>query len=362
MATALARSGHEVHVVTYHLGDDVEGLPFQIHRIPRVPTYHKTSPGPAYRKLLVLDPLLTRELRRVLRSQPFDVIHAHHFEGLFVANAARTRGSPPIVFDVHTLLESELPHYGLGLPTGVKRRVGRMLDRTLPAHADHVIAVTDDIRTRLIHSGAAQPENVSTIPNGVEVGVFPAPRRRSRADRDRTVIFTGNLAPYQGIELMLEAFKAVRARRRDVRLLIATEDGFERYERRATELGVRPYIDVRQVAFAEVPELLQGADVALNPRVGCDGLPQKLLNYMAAGKPVVSFEGSAKHLVDGEHGVVVADNDTEAFAAAIDQLLADTAFASRLGEAGRRMVLSRLSWGAAAEEIEAVYEKLLSAR
>jgi glycosyltransferase involved in cell wall biosynthesis len=327
-----------------------------------VPTYHKTSPGPAYRKLLVLDPLLTRELRRVLSSASFDVIHAHHFEGLLVANAARTRGSPPIVFDVHTLLESELPHYGLGLPAGVKRGIGRMLDRRIPAHSDHVIAVTDDIRTRLIESGAALPENVSTIPNGVEVGVFPAPRRRSRAGRDRTVIFTGNLAPYQGIGLMLQAFKSVRARRRDVRLLIATEDCFERYERQAADLGVRPYIDVRQVAFSEVPELLQEADVALNPRVGCDGLPQKLLNYMAAGKPVVSFEGSAKHLVDGEHGVVVADNDTEAFAAAIEQLLAATAFASRLGAAGRKMVLSRLSWGAAADEIEGVYDKLLSAR
>ena len=362
MATALARGGHEVHVVTYHLGDDVKNLPFHIHRIPRVPTYHKTSPGPAYRKLLLLDPLLTRELRRVLGSHPFDVIHAHHFEGLLVAGAARTRGSPPIVFDVHTLLESELPHYGLGLPSGVKRRIGRSLDRRLPAHADHVIAVTEDIRSRLVESGAVRPTNVSTIPNGVEVGVFPAPRRRPRTEEERTVIFTGNLAPYQGIELMLEAFRAVRARRRDVRLLIATEDCFERYERRATELGVRPYIDVHQVAFAEVPQLLQGADVALNPRVGCDGLPQKLLNYMAAGKPVVSFEGSAKHLVDGEHGVVVADNDTEAFAAAIDQLLADTAFASRLGEAGRRMVLSRLSWGAAADEIEAVYHRMLAAR
>jgi glycosyltransferase involved in cell wall biosynthesis len=223
-----------------------------------------------------------------------------------------------------------------------------------------VIAVTEDIRSRLIQSGAVLAENVSTIPNGVEVEVFPASRPGPLGERSaRTVIFTGNLAPYQGIDLMLEAFRAVRARRCDVRLLIATEDGFERYERRATELGVRPYIDVRQVPFSEVPELLQEADVALNPRVGCDGLPQKLLNYMAAGKPVVSFEGSAKHLVDGEHGVVVADNDTEAFAAAIDQLLADTAFASRLGEAGRRMVRSRLSWSAAANEIEAVYDSLL---
>jgi glycosyltransferase involved in cell wall biosynthesis len=359
MAHSLAERGHDVHVVTYHLGQDAPDAPFTIHRLPHIPTYRKTSPGPAYQKLLVLDPLLVVKLRRLLASRRFDVIHAHHFEGLLVATAARRRGAPPVVFDVHTLLESELPHYGLGLPAGVKRRVGRALDRWLPRRAEHVIAVTEGIRVQLVANGAAQPEQVSVIPTGVELGVFgrvsrPQPARNG----SRTVIFAGNLAPYQGIELMLEAFRTVRARRPDVRLVIATEDDFERYEPRAVDLGVRPFIDVRRVGFADVPALLSDAEVALHPRVACDGLPQKLLNYLAAGKPVVSFHGSAKHLVNGENAMVVADNDTGAFAAAIERLLADDALATRLGEAGRKFVHETLTWSSAAERIENVYRGL----
>jgi glycosyltransferase involved in cell wall biosynthesis len=265
-----------------------------------------------------------------------------------------------VVFDVHTLLESELPHYGLGLPTEVKRRFGRAFDRRLPRSASHVIAVTEDIRNQLLASGASQPDRVSVIPNGVDVDVFGVePRPRPVRNGPRTVIFTGNLAPYQGIELMLEAFQTVRSRRDDVRLVIATEDDFDRYERRATQLGVRPFIDVLRVGFSEVPELLDRAEVALNPRVDCDGLPQKLLNYLAAGKAVVSFRGSAKHLIDGANAMVVEDNDTDAFAGAIERLLGDGALANRLGEAGRKLVHDTLTWSSAAARIEDVYRGIL---
>ena len=41
MADALGRRGHEVHVVTYHLGEACSGAPFHIHRIPSVATYRK---------------------------------------------------------------------------------------------------------------------------------------------------------------------------------------------------------------------------------------------------------------------------------------------------------------------------------
>lgn len=360
MADALARRGHDVHVVTYHLGEPTPDPGFEIHRIPNVSTYSKTSAGPSYQKLAVLDPLLALELRRLLRSRRFDVIHAHHFEGLLVADVARSRGAPPIVFDVHTLLESELPYYGLGLPKSFKRRVGRALDSWFPRRADHVIAVTDDIRSGLVGSGAVGPEQVSVIPNGVESDVFVSAKAPTSANgHPRRLIFTGNLAPYQGIDLMLDAFRVVTQRRDDVRLTIATEDSFKPYEQRAMDMGIRSFIDVHEVDFTHVPDLLGQAEIALNPRIECDGLPQKLLNYMAAGRPVVSFAGSAKHLVNGRHGRVVEDRDTEAFAGAIDELLRDTALADRLGAAGKEMVQRELSWEATAQGVEALYQRLV---
>jgi glycosyltransferase involved in cell wall biosynthesis len=89
----------------------------------------------------------------VLRKLRVDMIHAHHYEGLLVAAAAPLRSRIPLIFDAHTLLTSELPFYHLGLPVRVKRRIGATLDRRLPAIADHVITVTDRIRSRLLQTG-----------------------------------------------------------------------------------------------------------------------------------------------------------------------------------------------------------------
>ena len=55
----------------------------------------------------------------------------------------------------------------------------------------------------------------------------------------------------------------------------------------------------------------------------CDGIPQKLLNYMAAGKGIVCSAGSAKLLEHERTGLIVPNGDVDAFAAAIVRLAAD---------------------------------------
>src|ERR1700756_2392618 len=168
MAEALSRRGHEVHVVTYHLGDEVkEGL-FRIHRIPDVKTYQKYSPGPTYQKLLVLDSLLAIKLFRFLRTHEIDLIHAHHYEGLLVSSCVKKWTKHPLVYDAHTLLESELPFYELGLPKRIKKGIAQRLDRQLPKWADHTITVTDRIRTKLIQDAGVSPEDITVVTNGVE--------------------------------------------------------------------------------------------------------------------------------------------------------------------------------------------------
>ena len=77
VAESLANRGHDIHVITYHLGSGELSQDVKVHRTPRVPTYRRLSPGPSYQKLLVMDPLLTAKVARLLRTMPFDVIHAH---------------------------------------------------------------------------------------------------------------------------------------------------------------------------------------------------------------------------------------------------------------------------------------------
>lgn len=360
MAEAVAGLGHEVQVVTYHNGQPTDHLPFQVHRIRRVRTYRKLSPGPSYQKLLLLDPLLVVKLRQVIQEHAIELVHAHHFEGLLVAIAARRARRMPIVFDAHTLLESELPFYRLGLPSWVLRVLGARLDRWLPHRADHVIAVSERIRRSLIERTGMSQDRISLIPSGVEADHFSAAAaaRLARTKNSGRILYAGNLAAYQGVELLLHAFQRV-AQERDVRLVLVTNSPFDGYEKLANALSVRERIDIIPVSFQRLPGLLSTADVAVNPRTECDGIPQKLLNYMASGLPVVSFEGSATGLENGKTALVVQNQDVPALAEAIVRLLDDPTLARKIGKSAREYVVAKRTWEAAAVRAEAVYDMLL---
>lgn len=364
LAEEVAESGHRVHVVTYHYGSGKVTPGLSVHRIPTIKSYRKLSPGPTYVKLSLLDPMLTYKLWQVLRHHAVDVIHAHHFEGLLVAAAARLWSGIPLVFDAHTLLTSELPFYPMGLPLRIKQFIAGTSDRHLPVLADHVITVTERIRDRLLRFGAVPPGKVSVIPNGVESHIFAgsAIKKARCINGNPTLIFTGNLAPYQGIDLMLLALRKVLDQRGDVRLKIVTESSFEQYDALARQLGILSSIDVVPAPFEEVPGLLAGAAVAVNPRTDCDGIPVKLLNYMAAGKPVLSFAGSAPGVRHRETGWLVPDGDIDGFAEGALTLLGNAELAEALGRNARQFVEAQHSWGRSAKMCEAVYRRVMDER
>lgn len=354
-AEALARRGHEVHVVAYHLGSRLDGAPFALHRIPDVAGYRQLGPGPNFQKLLRLDPMLALRVMDLVRTRTIDVIHAHHYEGLLASLPASRRYRVPVVYDAHTVLETELPSYGMIPFAGFATAVGRWLDRQLPPRADHVIAVSRAIKTALSEEGAVSPDRITVAPSGVETDRFTLRTPRRTGSASQTVVFAGNLGPYQGIGDLLSCFRIIRDYRPDVRLRIVTDSSFQPYERLADELGLRNHIDLVDAPFEELPRQLATADIAMNPRLRADGIPQKLLNYMAAGKAIVSFAGSGHILEHGRTGWLVDGGSVSDLAAGALRLMSEPRLAAALGAAARDVVATQYTWDRTAATIEEVY-------
>jgi glycosyltransferase involved in cell wall biosynthesis len=310
-------------------------------------------------KLALLDPLLLSKLFLVLRRYKIDFLYAHHYEALVAALAARVTMRYPVIYDAHTLLETELPDYVSGSAKPVLRTIGKWIDGFLPRRADHIVAVTAEIAQRLTtHLNDSSP--ITVVSNGLELGHFMGSKwvPEIRDDAKKILIFTGNLAAYQGIELMLEAFALLRWRRNDILLRIITNDDFRPYVPLAQKLEVESDIEVLDSDFSMLPREIAKASVALNPRLSMDGIPQKLLNYMAVGVPIVSFAGSARNLVDRANGLVIPDGDTEMFADAIDSLLNDQKTATMLGAAAKVDAERAGTWLDVARKLESVFEGL----
>lgn len=359
MAEALASRGHAVHVVSYHLGQRFEEFPFTIHRIFPIPTYRKTSPGPSFQKIFLVDPLLTLKLYRVVRKYRVDLIHAHHYEGLIAGGLVARLTGVPLVFDIHTLLASELPQYKLSLPASFLRWIGNLLDHTLPARADHIVTVTDSLRRKLVEEIGIPSARVTTVYTGIEEG-FDRQPRPALESAQRTLIYTGNLADYQGVDLMLKAFRVVLDQRPDTFLKIVSGSPISPYQAMIRNLRLEDKLIVENANYFQLPAVLHSAMIALNPRPQADGLLAKLLNYMASGRAIVSFSGSGEIIQHERTGLLVPGRDPDLFAGAILRLLADPDFAHKLGAAAQSTVQDVFVWEKSVMLFEAIYDKLVN--
>ncbi len=358
MAETMAGLGHEVHVATYHLGQKDPLLSFQTHRIANVKFYDKVTPGPTYLKVMVIDFLLALKILGLLRRYKFDIIHAHHYEGLLATLPARVLTRIPVVFDSHTLLEGELPFYDLHLGRNLKRNVGLWLDRNMPRLAHHVIAVSESICKWYIEQAKLPPQKLSLIPNGVEVEHFS----RAQGDGGHAGIilgFSGNSAEYQGVEHMLRALHQLSLRNDNLSLRLYSSDDFSAYDVLIEKLGIRHLIEIIPTDFVSLPEHLAEADILLNPRWGGDGYPLKLLNYMAAGKAIVSFRGTAHDLKHMETGWVVEKPDPVEFANGIQYLIEHPELRQKLGQNARKYVETHFTWRSRGQTLTNLYANIL---
>lgn len=360
-AEALADLGHEVHLVTYGFGSGLIDPAVHVHRGPRIARLDPRQAGPSLGKLAVLDPILTFQLRGLLRRHAFDVVHAHHYEGLIAALAA-AGAKTPVVYDAHTVLESELPSYATRPVRGLLKAVGRWIDRSVPARARFVVAASDRLREYLLDNDVVPESRIAVIGNGVELSALSTSRdsARTRPSGDDVMAYAGNLAPYQGIDKLLEAFRQVRIDRPRARLRILTDSPFEPYEQLAGRLGVRDRIELRDVPFERLLSELTQVDVAVNPRPRCDGVPMKNLNYMAAARPLVGFAESLHPAVHERTGIGVHSVSGEALGERISWLLDRPDEGARLGRAARLTIEREYTWPRQAARVEGVYRRVLA--
>jgi len=368
MAAAIAAQGHRVHIVTYHFGDGAPPEQTTIHRIPDLGFSRKVVVGPTWERFF-LDLLMVFTLYRVLRKEKIDIIHAHNYEGALVGSLVGRLTGKPVIYHAINTMGDELPTYNFFKSKRVAVWLAGILDYWVPRPADRIIAISQEL-AQFLRGRGIHPKKITVIPLGIDLAVFEK-RSRSTARRrydlgDRPlVIYTGILDQLQRLDYLLKAMRRVADRLPESRLLIAAniakEDDVRACRSIIADLRLEPNVVIAtDVPFEEVPLLLAAADVAVLSRPSCPGFPVKLLNYLAARKPVVLFAGSAKGLRHMENALVVDDHDWQALGEGIIALLQDRGLAENIGVRGHHWVTENFSWPQLTERTEAVYYELLA--
>jgi glycosyltransferase involved in cell wall biosynthesis len=366
MCARLVGRGHSVHLLTYGQGRSVESAGVEHVRIARLPGDDASRSGPTPLKP-ILDFMLSVALYRLLGRHRFDVVHCHNYEAAMVGIAVRALRGAPVVYHSHNLMGDELPSYFSGsLTRACAAAFGGRLDRHVPRAADAAIALCRYSAGVLAELGV-DPGRISVIPPAVEdpgpAGArAPARRALGLGDDEAVVAYAGNLDAYQNLSVLVTGFARLCAARaaRPTTLLVATHGPDASFTALLRAAGVLEQTRVvRCDGFGAVKEAMDAADVVVLPRRGGSGWPVKLLNYMAAGRAIVSAGCGGKVLEDGVDGLVVADDDAVALAEACGRVLDDAELARRIGAGARRTYLSHLTWDAVLPAIEGVYERVV---
>jgi glycosyltransferase involved in cell wall biosynthesis len=142
--------------------------------------------------------------------------------------------------------------------------------------------------------------------------------------------------------------------------VIGDGDSLEAVKALARELDVENYVQFTgRLPEAEVRRYLSGADLCVQPDplspLNDKSTMNKLMEYMALGKPTVAFDLAETRCSAADAAVYVRPNDVVEFARRVSVLLDSPDERRRMGEIGRRRVRERLAWEYSARELVRAY-------
>ncbi len=364
-ARALTALGHEVCIVTYHLGRDMPGV--RVVRTPQIPWYNKLEAGPSWHKPY-LDILLLLKTLAEIRSFRPHLIHAHLHEGALIGSVIKMFYDLPLLFDYQGSLSGESLNHGFFGATSPLMKMFKGLERFIDRRADLIITSSDKGRQELVDDWGIVSDKVINLIDGVDTEIF-RPHRRSEARRElgipedvKLVVFLGLLNRYQGVDLLLEAISQIKAQAPDIRfLLMGFPDG--EYRKKAAEMGIDDsIIFTGRVNYDRAPFFLCAGDLAVSPKLAKTEANGKLFNYMACGLPTVVFENQINREILGDDGIYVEYGNTSALAGTIISTIRDDGLLRQLSEKLRERAVELHSWSARSKKLISVYQQLLALR
>lgn len=230
------------------------------------------------------------------------------------------------------------------------------------------IATNESYKRIAVERGGMRPGDVFVVRSGPKLDrlrIVP-PVEALKKGRKHLVGYVGVMGRQEGIDLLLQAARhVIQAMRRDDVQFALVGGGTSLAEMRqlAKDLGVADHVTFTgRVPDSELLDVLNTADVCVNPDVANEmndkSTMNKIMEYMALGKPIVQFDLAEGRFSAQEASVYARKNDPQHLAELIVELLDDPARRKRMGKFGRNRVENELEWKYEAPKLLAAYDRL----
>jgi glycosyltransferase involved in cell wall biosynthesis len=357
---SLSGLGFRVHILTFPLGDSPEIPGVEYIRVPNYLGFRHVPIGFSLRKVW-LDFFLWRRIRQLVRSGEYACVHAVE-EGAFLAVRSARAQRIALVYDMQSSIAEQLAqHRLLGIPP-VRRLVERCEEWVL-RNADRVVcsAGLEDRVLRLVPN-ARVSRWIFPGTYEAEAASFRAPLRAELGiDLDQpVVVYTGNFAEYQGIPDLVASIERVLERCPRVVFVFVGVSLDEAGDVAETLKSVpaRSYRLVRRQKAALVPRYLAAGDIAVSPRKRGSNLPLKVIEYLAAGLPIVATDIPAHRTLLDHQLAVLVEPGGDGLARGIIGLLENAELRQRYALAAREHASRHLDRAAFVLSVATLYGEL----
>lgn len=358
----LVNRGYAVHLITPNDGllppeDTIEGA--KVTRIPQDLSQNFLARAVHFGKSV---------LAHLALNPGYEIVHFRNIWDGFHITQNKKKFGYKTLFEVNGLPSIELKYHYPGMDAELLAKIKEQELATLHL-ADSIICPSNVTRDYIASLGPSR-KRVTVIPNGVSPSDFPLTPLPPRDGREPVLLYIGTLADWQGLDIVIKCLPKI-LESQPVKLHIVGRGRSRQRKMLAKQirkLGLEEHVIVQPaVPHHEIPSLIAGADIcvaplALNDRNVTQGAcPIKILEYMAAGRPLLASNMPiVRELVrEDVDGLLFSPNDPEDLARQTVHLLKDLDLSKRLAESAAEHVREKFTWHESQKKLGKVVGRLL---
>ncbi len=300
----------------------------------------------------------------------FDVMHAHNPpDTLFLVALPFKLLGKKFVFDQHDLCP-ELYRSRYNAAEGFYTRFLRMFEWCSLKLADVTIATNESYKQIQVQRANKDPRHIFVVRNGPnQMRMAPTiPTARLKRMNKSILCYIGSLNPQDGVDYLLRSLRHLLhcLKRSDFYCVImGTGDSLQDLRDLAKKLQLNGCVELTGfVSDEELQANLAAADICVDPDPSSPlndvSTWIKVMEYMASGKPIVSFDLKETRFSAGDAAVYVKPNNEAEFAASVAQLMDKPEVQKKMGAYGRRRVEDELQWAKVGKNLLTAYTTLLA--
>jgi glycosyltransferase involved in cell wall biosynthesis len=346
--------GIKVDLLAYGEGVDIDIPGVNIIRIPRFGFLGPIKVGPSYPKLVLDIFMLVRTVWLLLINR-YDFVHAHE-EAVFFCRFLKPFFRFKLIYDMHSSLPQQLANFQFTQSKFITWIFKKLEDSSLRA-ADAVITICPDLANYansiitdktgkhiLIENSIFEQVKLQSQDADLNAGLLNETQtvklNQILALRKRLVVYAGTLEPYQGIDILIQAFRRVAAKDPGAFLIVVGGNSaqVEQYSKLAASIGVDSHVLFTGRLPQHLAKLYSShAKVLVSPRVSGTNTPLKIYEQIASGIPLVATRIHSHTQVLNDDVAILVEPEPLDMARGILSAIGSDGYGERIAENARHL-------------------------